>query len=168
MLTYFDNKWKFLNLASAISTLSYSVMSSAAWRHEDFDDSWQRLMASWTVGLLWLRSLGYIQVLSINFATYVTCLLNIFADISAFLVIMFVVVLMFGSMLFLHSVPVEYHDIAMRPSWEPDVAKVLKIDLASVGAEDFDLHPFYSATETMLTMWRSLLGETHRYWFQEE
>jgi hypothetical protein len=156
--TYLKNKWKLLNIVSALSTLAFCVVASSY----EFVD-WQITLASWTVGMLWLRLLGYIRTLNINFATYITCLLQILVDISSFLIIMLIVMLMFGSMIFLNNVESAYESIAFAASW--DVEEELKVSKEAQGANDFDMHPFLTSWETLLSMFRILLGETHRYWF---
>ena len=160
VMTHLRNKWKLLNIVSALSSITFCVVAST----QELV-GWQVALASWTVGMLWLRMLGYIRMLSITFATYITCLLQIFSDIFQFLIIMVVVMLMFGSMIFIHQIDASNHDVAFVPSWDPRVADVLKISPEHLGEEDFDMHVFSTFFETLLTMYRTLLGESHRYWF---
>ena len=107
-MTHLGNRWKQLNILSALTSLYRYVASD-----RNLVD-WQIGLAAWTVGMLWLRLLGFIRTLNINFATYVTCLLQIVRDISWFLVIMAATMVMFGSMMFIWNVNSEFADLPSR------------------------------------------------------
>ena len=91
--------------------------------------------------------------------------LQILQDISSFLIIMAVVMLMFGSMVFIWKMDRTHADIAFKPTWE--VAHEISLAANQTQEADFDMHPFKTAFETLMTMYRILLGETHRYWFHD-
>ena len=158
MWTHLGNKWKLLNIANALSSMAFCFVSS----QQGFA-YWQIPLASWTTGMLWLRLLGYMRVLNINFATYITCLGQILYDITYFLIIMVIVMLLFGSMIFIWNIDANYIDIAWEPSW--NVEGELEISHHSHDSSNFDMNTFRTVFETLLTMFRCVLGESHRYWF---
>ena len=158
MWTYLGNKWKVLNIANALSSMAFCFVSS-----QPAFAYWQIPLASFTTGMLWLRLLGYIRVLNINFATYITCLLQILHDITSFLVIMVIVMLLFGSMIFIWNIDANYVDLAWEPSW--NIEGQLEISHDSHDSSNFDMNTFRTVFETLLTMFRCVLGESHRYWF---
>jgi len=59
-----------------------------------------RVIVAVTCMFLWGEALEYIRLLSMNFATFVLCLKNVFFDVISFLIILVIVLLMFGQMMY--------------------------------------------------------------------
>ena len=163
VLTHLKNRWKLLNIFSALASLGFCYVVA---QPQLLD--WQIGLATITVGVTWLRFLGFIRSLNINFATYITCLLQILVDITYYLVIQLVVMLMFGSMIFIWNVDDQNAELTWTAPWNSEEAANLVHLQQETNGDNFDMTPFRGGIyESLITMYRLLLGETHRYWFHD-
>ena len=126
---------------------------------------WLPIVAALACGTLWLKLLAYVKVLNQKFATYVLCLFQIAADIRSFLVILLLVMFAFGTMFYLVSVvPVARDERAaarfLRSRDEADGAGT------SAHAAHFGVGaPFWTMEETLVTVYRMMIGDFERDWF---
>lgn len=151
-------------------------------------------MAAATQGLLYLELLSYVKVINQKFATYVLCLVQIAADVRSFLVIMLLVMLAFANMFYIIAyrgrlgLPQESGRAAWPGAWAgaewPGTSRLLHAtsgdppgaqDGAAPLGEDIDpsadvdlegFEAFATVAETLISVYRLMIGDFEREWFQ--
>ncbi|KOO35613.1 hypothetical protein Ctob_015124 [Chrysochromulina tobinii] len=124
-------------------------------------------LAAVTQGLLYLELLKFVKVINQKFATYVLCLVQIALDIRSFLVIMLLVMLAFGNMFYILAYrgrlgqPFEADGGSARPLVRADEG----VEDVVVGEDDVDV-AFVSVSETLISVYRLMIGDFEREWFQ--
>lgn len=88
--TYFFQLWSIIDIAAPLLVLATDVSSS--------DDTYAYLYAV-TMGLLWLKLLGFLKALNVHLATFILAISQIMQDIRWFLVILLIVIFMFADMI---------------------------------------------------------------------
>eukprot|EP00968_Pinguiococcus_pyrenoidosus_P006892 scaffold455_cov160-Pinguiococcus_pyrenoidosus.AAC.3 len=133
--------WNWIDVLSAASAFVLAGMGLAG---EDLTTtSTFRLVAAFGAVPIWGQVLGYVKVLSKDFATFVMALLQIAKDLRSFLVVLGIVLLLFTNLLFVVSHP--------------------RTD-GSFGDEE-DEEPFRTVWEALLTSYRMFFGDFDRDWF---
>ena len=124
-------------------------------------------LAAVTQGLLYLELLKFVKVINQKFATYVLCLVQIALDIRSFLVIMLLVMLAFGNMFYILAYrgrlgqPFETDGGSARPLLRADE----RVEGVVEGEDDVDV-AFVSVSETLISVYRLMIGDFEREWFQ--
>ena len=123
------------------------------------NEGWFPIVAAVACGLLWLKLLGYVKVLNQKFATYVLCLFQIAADIRSFLVILLLVMCAFGNMFYLvNAAPVVHSERFRSLRRDDDEGHHTQSHTGAAG-------PFWSVEETLVSVYRMMIGDFERDWF---
>ena len=151
--------WNIVDLLVVICVAACCACVAVPWLRNGYNF---RGFAAGSLGLAWLKLLGFIKGLSLKFATYVLCLFQIAADIRSFLIVLFLVISAFASMFYL----VNMEEVS-EPFYRSAEGRLPRQGTADSDEGELDAGalPFDSPTETFLTMYRMMLGDFDRDWF---
>ena len=157
----------FQNLLGLLLVGALALTAKMATQPVRIEHEYLAPLAAVTQGLLYLELLKFVKVINQKFATYVLCLVQIALDIRSFLVIMLLVMLAFGNMFYILAYrgrlgqPFEADGGSARPLVRADEG----VEDVVVGEDDVDV-AFVSVSETLISVYRLMIGDFEREWFQ--
>ena len=139
-------------VASVLSTSGVALLGS----HGARSQTWFRILVVAASCSLWLEVLNFLKLLHKKTATFVLSIFQIFNDLREFILVLLLFVLMFTNAfyLLLSSAVVSSSD---------DTAAADDDD-----GDDGEGDPFSTFGETLLTMYRMMLGDFERDWFSSK
>lgn len=105
-----------------------------------------RIIAATGAFALWLKVLGFMKLFGMKLATFILCLFQIARDISSFMMVLIVVMLGFTNVFF--------------------VVLQERIGHTTISSNDGDESPFSTVGESLLSVYRMMLGDFERDWFR--
>ena len=140
-------------VASVLSTSGVALLGS----HGARSQTWFRILVVATSCSLWLEVLNFLKLLHKKTATFVLSIFQIFNDLREFILVLLLFVLMFTNAFYLllsSAVVSSSDDTAAADDDDDD------------DGEEGD--PFSTFGETLLTMYRMMLGDFERDWFSSK
>ena len=124
-----------------------------------FADSFDVIPVVIGLFFLWFKVLGYIKGLSLKFAVFVFSLLRIAEDLASFIFVLLIIMIGAASIFFVLLGPLDDCSIDTGPN---------TVYNGTNNECDMTEEAFSSAGETMLTVFRMMLGDFERDWFRGE
>ena len=133
-------------VVSVLTTSGIALFGPSTARSE----TWFRILVVGASCSLWLEVLSFLKILHKKTATFVLSIFQILTDLREFMIVLLLFVLMFTNAFYL-----------LLSSAENSSS-------SSDAADDDEASPFTSFGETLLTMYRMMLGDFERDWFTSE
>ena len=133
-------------VVSVLTTSGIALLGPSSVRSE----TWFRILVVAASCSLWLEVLSFLKILHKKTATFVLSIFQILTDLREFMIVLLLFVLMFTNAFYL-----------LLSSAENSSS-------SSDAADDDEASPFTSFGETLLTMYRMMLGDFERDWFTSE
>lgn len=134
---YWKEYWNYIDISVIAFTWAFIVC--AVFGGESFRLGVEyRMVAALTSGLIWIKLLGYIRLFGVKLATFILSLFQIAKDIRSFMIVLLIFMMGFANVFF----------IVLTPR-----------------LRTFEQASFHSVGESLLSMYRMMLGDNDRDWF---